>query len=130
MRVIDPGHKYLVDCYDHTPEGHMGQAVTFMKREGAEYPGNVGAYPGTNCQELLRVLIDRVKYLNNQQPCLSNKYILSDLREALRAFEDRAAIRHDIWNEVGIRISTADSIETLPTCTTCGHIYCKHREAA
>lgn len=116
MKVIDLGHKYLVDSYD----GGYPYYVIFMKREGEKFPGNVGKYSGTNCQEIIRVLIDRVQYLDEQDRCVENKQIIENLRLALEAFEVRAARRHGrtlIYNET--------PIEKDPYCSTCGHIQCK-----
>ena len=88
-----------------------------MKREGKGYPGNVGHYAGTNCQEVLRVLIDRVKYLEGQIPCRENSLIISSLRTALWHFESRAADRHN--REFCVE---ADGIELLLTDLKDGHI--------
>ena len=115
MKIIDPGHMYEIASYD----GGVPQVVTFMKRSGPGYPGNVGSCPGTNCQELFRVLIDRIKYLDRQIPCAENAESLECLRRALHLFESRAAKRHGIEMEMA---STA--IETMTTCPTCGHIVC------
>jgi len=117
MKVLDPGHKYLVDSYD----GGEPTQITFMKREGPGYPGNVGHYPGTNCQELLRVLIDRITYLDNQIPHYNNSASLDKLREVLWLFEERAANRH------GMTLArVVDRIEEAPHCPICGHVVCHH----
>jgi len=119
MIVTDPGHAYLLTTYDG--EGH--KPLVFMKREGPGFPGNVGHYPGTNCQEVLRALIDRVKYLDGQVPCEENVEILTNLRSALVWFEARAARRH------GLEVSYLVEIEDVPTCSTCGHVVCKGHSA-
>ena len=54
MEIIDPGHCYKPDTYD----GYITETIVFMKREGVNYPFNIGHYAGTNCQEVLRILID------------------------------------------------------------------------
>ena len=116
MRVLDPDHKYLVQSYD----GDMDQVITFMKREGEGYPGNIGSNPGTNCQELIRILIDRVEFLNLQFPCDENNYILNNLRSALFYFEFRAANRHGR----ALRLASNRRIENVDVCPKCGHIEC------
>lgn len=120
MDVLDAGHRYGLTIYDDMDA--FPQQIVFMKREGEGYPGNVGHYPGTNCQEVLRALIDRVKYLENQisHPC--NDIILRCLREALIAFEIRAAMRHGrtLQQTCGLYI------EEEPHCPKCGHIGCEH----
>jgi len=118
MRILDPGHRYSILSFD----GACEQYIQFMKRVGPKFPGNEEAYPGTNCQELLRVLIDRVKYLENQVPCVENKLILSSLENALFLFEARAARRHgrDFKEE------TPSQVAQLGYCSICGHVLCEH----
>jgi hypothetical protein len=126
MKILDPGHWYEVDVYD-SGGFDPAQIVTFMKRAGDGYPGNVGHYPGTNCQELIRVLIDRIKYLDNQIPCQHNKCVLIYLRASLVEFEIRAAERHGIKVNL-LDFWEGDLPELIPACGVCGHfkeIVCK-----
>ena len=122
MKVLDPGHKFFVDVYDNQAAAPNDQSelIIFMKRTGPLYPGNVNAYPGTNCQELLRVLISRLIYLDGQDSCVQNHINLLFARQMLWNFEDRAAKRHGIV-EFNIPI---EGIEDRPTCMVCGHIVC------
>jgi hypothetical protein len=122
MKLLDAGHSYLVDSYD----GGASQKIDFMKREGELYPGNVGSHPGTNCQELIRVLIDRMKYLDKQIRYPGNTTMIARQRECLYIFEDRAAQRHGRWGmfQVGMGIQGLDKIEELIPCETCGHTFC------
>jgi hypothetical protein len=118
MKEIDPGHKYLVDSYD----GGKPIEIKFMKRVGEGYPGNIGRpHGGTNCQEVLRVLICRTRYLNGQIPSKHNDAVIRKLQECLWLFEDRAATRHGIdqfdWRP--------DDIESAPHCLVCGHVICE-----
>lgn len=113
MKVIDPGHKYEVDSFD----GECPQTITFMKREGPGYPGNVGHYPGTNLQEGLRVFIHRTKYLDNQVPSQENRENIYLLRCLLANLEVRAARRHHI----AITLDARTELELTPTCSICGH---------
>lgn len=124
MRVIDPGHEYELDSYD----GEQPNRLVFMKREGEGYPFNVGHHPGTNCQEVIRVLIDRVKYLQKQIPCDENHALLMYLRDALVCLEDRAARRHGRV----LRLSDESplEVEDYPTCAGCGHIGCEGNHKA
>lgn len=116
MERIDEGHDYLLASFD----GNWPQRLTFMKREGEGYPFNVGSHPGTNCQEVLRALIDRVKYLDRQIQCAANVSIIDHLRLALRDFELRAAHRHGRT----LPLFELSEIELQPTCAGCGHIGC------
>lgn len=116
MKCLDPGHLYEIEGYD----GGAPQAVRFMKRVGADYPFNDSAYGGTNCQEVLRVLIDRVRYLDRQQSCRENEEIVEHLRAALLLFETRAAERHGKnLTETAMRDIVAEM-----ACATCGHVCC------
>lgn len=122
MKIIDPGHHYTLegvgDCDD--------MEVVFVKNIGAKYPGNdqspVGPHGGLLTQELLRVCIDRTKYLNAQGSCMETELALSAMRQALAWYEVRAARcrgthiegKHDC------------ALDNALTCDTCGHNQC-HR---
>lgn len=119
MRSIEPGHIYMIEIYDR-PEG-ITQAemdLPFLKRVGPRYPGNQEPpHMGTNCQELIRVLIDRTEYLNGQEEDWRNVSALQSLRYTLMCFESRAAER--AGRPFPVLIS---QIEKYPTCPDCGHI--------
>lgn len=119
MKAIDPGHAYDLDVLDD--QRGVPERLVFVKREGKNYPGNVGHHPGTNCQEVIRALIDRVKYRDAQIPDNRNNEILNDLRHALWIFELRAAERYGRDFGIGDRLHR---IEEVPTCSRCGHIGC------
>lgn len=122
MKVLDPGHAYLVDVYDG--DAPYSTVIQFMKREGKRYPGNKGHYAGTNCQELIRVLIDRIGYLNNQINHESNSEILYHQLSSLHLLEYRAAERHG--RELPYPLL---SVEHMPYCRRCGHIGCEDHKA-
>lgn len=124
MKVIDPGHRYTVTQYD-AEDPTAVWFIQFMKRKGEMYPGNVGHYPGTNCQELIRVLINRLEYLDRQIPSRSNGRALNYLRAILFELELRAAKRHGLEeNFIGLMRKSDVGIEALPTCLHCGHVVC------
>lgn len=123
MQVVDPGHCYVPNYYDNIGDDGEELAepppIQFMKRIGDKFPGNEGEpVPGTNCQEVLRILIDRVKYMDEQVPCNENTVILSQLRGVIQLFEWRAARRHGV--ECAI---VPEEIEHVPTCPECGHLF-------
>jgi hypothetical protein len=123
MRVFTAGHIYELDSLD----GPCEQRLVFVKREGDKYPGNVGTHPGTNVQDVLRALIDRVKYLDGQMPCVANKLVLSNLRYSILLLEERAAARHKRrpdWRMYDKNEPVNDQIEYLEWCSICGHIGC------
>jgi hypothetical protein len=118
MRAIDAGHEYELESYDGTQPNRL----VFMKREGEGYPFNVGHHAGTNCQEVLRALIDRVKYLQKQIPCDENLGLLTHLRGALFCLEYRAARRHG--RVLHIPSESALEVEDYAVHRLCGHIQC------
>jgi len=124
MKVIDPGHVYEVNVLDGD-DFTLAPRITFVKREGEGYPGNVGHHAGTNIQELLRVCIDRVKYLDKQIHHEMNGGVIEDLQCALARLEYRAAERHGYpWDDEFVE-TIKDDIENEPTCKICGHIKCQ-----
>jgi len=116
MKVLDPGHLYELQVLDG---GDLTVQLRFVKREGAKFPGNVGHYPGTNMQEVLRALINRLAYLDNQQPDPRNTAIISKLADSIFLLEQRAAEHHErkppTWSV---------SIMGIP-CRKCGHVGCE-----
>ena len=118
MKIIDPGHEYLLEGVGET----TAQRVVFVKNEGAKYPGNAGFHGGIITQELLRVCIDRTKYLNNQGSCMETELALSAMRQALAWYEVRAAR----CRGTHIEGEHADVLDAAPVCGTCGHNQC-HR---
>lgn len=117
MKIIDPGHKYELNHLD----GNSKSILTFVKREGTKYPGNIGNHEGTNIQEVLRALINRIKYLNNQNPDFQNDNILKNLRNSIWCLEHRAARRHNRPIPY-----TSKTIELDKFCENCGHIGCNN----
>ena len=63
MNVVDPGHVY--DQWQLGSDEH--QRITFVKRSGGAIQYD-DEHPGVQVQEVLRVLIDRSKYLDDIIP--------------------------------------------------------------
>lgn len=126
MIVIDPGHVYDLDWLDGKPPivsrggTEDNNRLTFVKRTGDGYPGNQSAHPGTNMQEVLRALIERVQYLDGQISDTRNVAVVNHLRLSIWLLEIRAAERHG--RSLNIPIA---NIELLPTCKKCGHVQCE-----
>ncbi len=118
MKILDSGHSYLLDCLD----GDTKISLDFVKRVGPNYPRNKDAHTGTTTQEVLRALIDRIKYVQMQKQWHENVLVLQCLRMALWLLESRAhKARNEMFNRSPI------GIEDLKTCSTCLHIDCsKH----
>jgi hypothetical protein len=121
MIVIDPGHKYKLLVLDGTND----ELLTFVKREGEKYPGNVGHYPGTTLQECWRAEINRLLYLNQQDPCIETEMAIKHLRLNIMLLEQRAARRHGRESPVAYNDRILHRIETLSVCERCGHIGCE-----
>ncbi len=114
MQVVDPGHEYLLDALD----GEQENRLVFVKREGPNYPGNLGHHAGTTMQEVLRALVDRAVYVNSQIPSAHTQAAIYYMKSAIFEFENRAAKRHG---------RAAPDIENAvygEKCKKCGHIGC------
>lgn len=83
MRVVVPGHLYELDHLD----GGRKQRLQFVDR------GHGRDQEGTVNQEVIRALIDRVKFLDSEKPWPLNEQILRHLRMALTLHEARAMCR-------------------------------------
>jgi hypothetical protein len=121
MNVIDAGHTYRLNTLD----GKDPVFLRFVKRNQPieKYPGNLNSQPGTTTQEVLRALIDRAKYVDQQAPHWANKIVISNCRMSIFMLEARAAERHGTT-----LVKVREDIENEPTCSICGHIQCReHR---
>lgn len=109
MLILDPGHLYSLhqlqgytitrgkfnNLTSYQAEEPETQTVRFVKRVGPKFPGNEApGYSGTTLQELLRVLINRTIYLNEQESSWHNIVCLTLYRLAMNLLEHRAAKRH------------------------------------
>lgn len=121
MKVLDDGHVFELRSLDKA-RGEADQLLVFVKREGPGYPGNVGSHGGTTTQEVLRALIERTGYVDNQIRSVHNDFVTAHLRAALWHLEARAAARHG--REFDCLL---EGIEVLSTCDKCNHIGCYGR---
>ena len=120
METLDSGHSYLLTSFD----GGAPIPLRFVKRNvpKEKYPGNDSAYPGTLMQEVLRALIERGEYVNNQFPCRQTEEVIGHFAQALWLLEQRHAERHGLPDE--INEIDLESVATVPFCARCGHIAC------
>ena len=116
MRVLDPGHRFVLSHLD----GDAETVLVFVKREGAKFPGNVGHYEGTTLQEVLRACISRAEYVNAQVPCAETRSAIEHMRKAVHDIESRAARRHGR----DVKMTVEDAVSG-PMCPTCGHVGCR-----
>lgn len=116
MKVIDEGHSFELNCLD----GDIVQRLIHVKREGPGYPGNIGSYPGTTMQEVLRAELNRARYVNMQTPCAETEGVINCLQQALLLLEIRAKrVKGKL-----LVLSDLSILETAEICKTCGHIHC------
>ena len=115
MKIIDPGHKFLLPVLD----GGDDIELTFVKRVGEMFPGNTAAYPGTTLQEVLRACISRCGYLNNQITSEHTLRSIHHMERSIFELELRAATRHN-----RVAPSFANAVYGL-TCPLCLHTGCK-----
>lgn len=90
MKVITEGHKYELDNL----EGNETQCLQFIEKR---FPGCDGeaitTNDGTTNEEVLRVLIDRMQYLQDKCSCRENAIVITKLEESLMWLEKRTADR-------------------------------------
>lgn len=121
--TLDPGHRYRLGTLDGELDDDL-RTLQFVKRTDSDptkFPRNEDAYPGATCQFVIRVISDRVRYLNGQKPCVENQIILFLLQSVLWLFEKRAARRHGRTYD-----HSPEFAEVAPTCPECGHTVCEH----
>lgn len=88
MKAIDEGHGYELDNFERCPHSGGSQSLWFVKMD------EDGTYhDGTTNEEVLAMLINRMRYLEDKFPCCDNRYCLESLSQALRCLEARTAKR-------------------------------------
>ena len=106
MKVLTPGHRYELEhfepnkCYGPANECEQNQTIQFIEKVPAEV-GHIASgvmvtvNNGTTNEEVLRVLIDRLQYLQSKFPCRENSIALTHIETALlwlsKRTEDRKA---------------------------------------
>ena len=80
MRIVEQGHHYFLN---NKNDGY--QEIKFVNAASGE--------DGVIIQEVLRCLIDRMLFLDNQLPHDLNKNVISNLRQALVLLESRHLLR-------------------------------------
>ena len=83
MKIVTIGHRYVLENFEH-PENE-GQTIQFIEKVPVSLnstelkTGN----DGTTNEEVIKVLIDRISYLNLKFPCRENSIAITKLDEAL-----------------------------------------------
>lgn len=92
MQVLVPGHTYELANFE---DQDTAQVIGFIHKEPlADKPGElVTISDGTTNEEVLEMLIDRMKYLQSKFACRENAITITKLEEALMWLEKRTADR-------------------------------------
>lgn len=91
MKVITTGHKYELASF----EGGPAQTLQFIEKVPSKEPSAplVTVNDGATNEEVLKVLIDRLQYLNGKFPCRENALVITKLEESLMWLNKRTAER-------------------------------------
>jgi hypothetical protein len=93
MIVLSSGHKYELENFEDKQQ--RGQILQFIEKvpvqEGSADMATV--HDGTTTEEVLKVLIDRLKELNAKFSCIENDIAISTLETTLTVLEMRTANR-------------------------------------
>ena len=91
MQVITTGHKYELASF----EGGPSQSLQFIEKvPTAECSKDLRTVnDGTTNEEILKVLIDRLQYLNGKFPCRENAIVITKLEESLMWLNKRTSDR-------------------------------------
>lgn len=94
MKVLTTGHKYELANFEN--KSIPGQELQFIQKEPASdadvYQGSgemVTVSDGTTNEDVLEMLIDRMKYLQAKFPCKENACCITHLEEGLMWLEKR-----------------------------------------
>lgn len=88
MKIVDDGHHYVLDSMD----GTIPQSVQFINKEKVD-DKFVTVYDGTTNEEVLKMLIDRMYWLQSRASCRENAICITKLEEALMWLEKRTRDR-------------------------------------
>jgi hypothetical protein len=102
MKCLDrSGHRYELDNLEINSGGERDQVIQFIHKESEPYIGVGGSRKlvtvlnGTTNEEVLAVLIDRLRYLQAKTACRENAIVITKLEESLmwlnKRTEDRKA---------------------------------------
>lgn len=93
MKVLTTGHKYEAENFDKLTE--TGQIIQFIQKAPCEPGSSVleTVNDGTTNEELIKILIDRLQYLNGKFPCRENSMAITKLDESLLWLNKRTADR-------------------------------------
>ena len=93
MKPVVEGHVYLLDHQ----EGPNHETISFLRKEidptDPDKKRLIKKGDGTSNEEVLRMLIDRLRYLNARVPCRENSLAITKMEEALMWLQKRTTDR-------------------------------------
>ena len=94
MKAITPGHEYELANFEQNIT-ELNQHLWFILKEPTGEPDGKlkTVHDGTTNEEVLRILIDRIQFLQAKFPCRENSIVITNLEESLRLLERRTADR-------------------------------------
>lgn len=92
MEPITPGYEYALHDFDGVADN---QVLKFIQKEpmGPDSSDMRTVQHGTTNEAVLKVLIDRLTFLNAKHPCRENSIVITKLEESLMWLEKRTADR-------------------------------------
>lgn len=94
MNVITPGHKYDLLHHSTDPQADVGvETIQFYQRFASENPDEI--VNGTTNEEVLDMLIDRMRFLDDRFPSAENKDCIQYLEMARAALAERTKDRQE-----------------------------------
>lgn len=95
MLILTPGHKYELRLFEQAPPYEKPMLLQFIeKKPDPDRPGElVTVNDGTTNEEVLRVLIDRLGFLQAKMSCRENALVLTKLEECLMWLNHRTEQR-------------------------------------
>lgn len=91
MEVINPGHTYELTNFENPNDDN--QVIQFIEKAQNKEDDLVTVNDGTTNEEVLEMLIDRLKHLNEKLPSRETSISISKLEEALMWQEKRTKDR-------------------------------------
>ena len=94
MNVIKEGHNYILDSFEGNNDQHLQFIEKYSSKDLTEKKNKlVTLNDGTTNEEVLKVLINRLIYLNNKMSCEENIKAIYHLKAALKELEKRTSKR-------------------------------------
>lgn len=92
MKILTPGHKYELSNFENS---ERCQVVQFIEKRAQSLPGSPleTINDGTTNEEVLAVLIDRLKFLGEKLPSRENSIAITNCEQALMWLNKRTADR-------------------------------------